>query len=124
MRRAALNDVAAQVAAQRAVLQEQALREVEAQRATLQAQALSDVEAQRAAAQQALAADIAAGRSQTPTVVASAAVISSSTVAVRTVSSEKLSEITKKSAECERKRGEDRSECLSEIARLRARYGL
>lgn len=140
MRAAALNDVAAQVAAQRAALQEQALRDVEAQRAALQAQAVSSIEAERAAAYAALAAEVAANRSRAQAAVApntaapaakapatSSAIVVATPVptsAPRTVSAEAQAEVAKKSAECDRKRGEDRTECLRELAKLKARYGL
>lgn len=138
MRTAALNEVTAQVAAQRAVLQEQAVREVEDQRAALQAQALNEVATERAAAQQALAADIAAGRAQVqgaqapvPTAVPPRTTSATGSVATPSpagtplpLTSEAQNEITKKTTECERKRGDDRSECLRELTKLRARYGL
>jgi hypothetical protein len=134
MRASALNDVAAQVAAQRAALQEQALREVQAQRAALQAEVVSSIEAQRAAAQQALAAQATPSRAPlAPTVATTAspttvpaivAATPSPTAAPRTVSLQGQTEVAQKSAECDRKRGEDRTECLQELAILKARYGL
>ncbi len=115
---AALNDAAAQVAAQRAALQEQALREVDAQRrAALQALA-DELDATRARAQAAATVSAPAAPSPVPTISRIA------TAPSDTRQRELLGEIAKKTAECDRERGDDRQECLAEVDRLRRRAGL
>lgn len=140
--RAALQEQALrEVEAQRAALQAQALGGIDAQRAAAQ-QALAAELAARALAQATPVPAVPAVPTVIPTIVPTvpptvvptvpvATATPAATVAtprptatVRTLTAEAQSEITKKTNECNAKTGSDRTECLAEVAKLRARYGL
>lgn len=123
MRAAALNQAAAQVAAQRAALQEQALREVDAQRRAAMQALVDELDRTRSSAP--IAQTPAPAATPAPSAPPGSTATTASSTTTNTLSDAKrrelLAEIAKKTAECERKSGEDRQECLAEVARLQRR---